>query len=185
MSQWTEKKKEISEALKGTKARSYSKQDLTDLTHALLNSPEEELSTYVKSENGYTEVKSNPSKDFRDALKKVAKDVLDIDNAEADKLDTAQFSKPLASAVNDIAAHAIKASLDVGRKYPLLMTSPDESQMGISIGTAAERKTESVQFVKNEDGTTTKVPTGKWVTTKEHKTIVSHNKVPAWLKKTE
>lgn len=186
MSQWKEKQDEIRKALEGTNAVSHSKSDLVELTQALLNSPEETIDCYVKDgETGYAVVPANPSAAFRTALKKVVIDEFGIDKVEAAKLDTIELTKGLAEAVDDVALHAIKGYMEVGRKCVFPLTSPDESRMGISISETPERCSESVKFQKDASGATVKVSTGKFVRTQAHKSLNSHNKVPGWLKSKE
>ena len=188
MSLWTEKRAEIQAALKNTSTKSHSKGDLVELTQALLNSPEEELSVYVKDENteaGYAEVKCNPSKDFRNQMKRMVVDTFGIDKADAAKLDAAEFSKGMAEAIDTVALHTIKAYMEDGRKLVFPVTSPSDARMGVSIDKKPERKSESIKFIDKEDGTVEKVSTGKYVVTKEHYAVNSHNKVPDWLKSHE
>jgi len=184
MSKYQEKQKEIRKALEGNNAVSHSKGDLVALTQALLNSPEEAIDCYVKDgESGYTVMPTNPAAEFRNALKRMIGDTFDIDKTELGSLDTVEFSKGLAEAVDDVALHAIKGYMEAGRKCVFPLTNPDDARMGISISKVPERVSESVKFVKNDDGSVEKISTGNFVTTAAHNSVSSHNKVPDWLKK--
>jgi hypothetical protein len=173
----------------GKATQSFSRQDWVGINQSLLNDPDHEVKVYTKNpkdkNGGPVAVASNPSKDYRASLKKVAR-TLGVDEAESAKLDTMQFTKDHAESVAKIAQHAVKDFISIGRKFTLPMTSPKETQMSIS-RVRAEAKEIANRKITNE-GTENKPKwksnlTGTVTETAEHYRLRAQNRTPAWLKK--
>lgn len=170
-------KKEITEKVKAAGGTRHSKSDLTLMTQTLLNTPEQEVPVYIKDE---TPVTSKPVERYRESLKSVVKQ-FGVDNAELDKVNDITFSKDHAEALMDVATTSMKDYIGTGRKMIFPVTSPDESQMEISIVDKNEKTEETRKLVQKEDGSYESVPTGKKKTTKAHKEMKVSNKIPSWL----
>lgn len=155
-----------------------SKSDLTQLTHTLLNTPEQEVTNYLKDVND--PVKSKPVEKYRESLKGIVKQ-FGVDSAELDKVQEIKIGKDHADAVNDIAMQIVKDYTATGRKLILPIQSKDESQMEISQVEKAAKSEETRKLVETEPGKYESVPTGKRKKTKAHKELKVSNKVPAWL----
>ena len=156
----------------------YSKSDLTHMTHVLLNTPEQEVTTYMKDVKD--PVITKPVERYRESLKPVMKQ-MGIDGPELDKVQKVTFDKAHAEAVNDLAMTIVKDYTGTGRKMILPVTSKDESQMEITQVVKPEKIEDTKKLVQKEDGTYEQVPTGKRKKTSEHREMKVSNKVPGWL----
>ena len=156
----------------------YSKSDLTQLTHTLINTPDQEVPVYMKDSED--PVITKPVEKYRDSLKPTLKQ-MGIDAAELDKIHDVTFSKDHAEAINDLAAVIVKDYTGTGRKMILPINGKDESQMEIYQETRKEKVEDTKKLVQKEDGTYEQVPTGKRRKTKAHKDMKVSNKVPYWL----
>lgn len=171
-------KEQITSKVKEAGGSRHSKGDFTQLTHTLLNTPEQEVTTYIKDVND--PVVTKPVKEYRDSLKPVLKQ-FGVDAAELDKIQDVKFDKNAAEAFNNLATQVVKDYTATGRKLILPINSTDESQMEIRQEMKKETETETKKLVQKEDGSYESVPTGKRKKTKAHKELKVSNKVPAWL----
>lgn len=159
----------------------YSKGDLDNLAHALVNSPDYTYSEYSMKtdENGKPiKVEKSPSKRYRDSLKPTLKS-LGLEKEDVDKIDDMQFNKEHASAIVGLASIAIKESLLAGRKYQFPMTSDKEARMEIFTGTCPERISTNTIAARKDNPAPLKT-----TRTAEHTILKTKKKVPSWLKKT-
>lgn len=175
---YDELKDQIAEAVKKSGGTRYSKADHTAMTQALINSPEQEVEVYMKDVE--TPISTKPVARYRDSLKPMLKQ-FGVDDAELDKVQTMQFTKEHAEALNDVSAIVTKDYINTGRKLVMPITSATESQMEISQTTKPQKTEETRKPVKKDDGTYESVPTGKKKTTFEHTEIKASNKIPSWL----
>lgn len=170
-------KEQIKENVAKAGGSRHSKSDLTNLTHTLLNTPEQELTTYIKDTEP---VVTKPVERYRESLKPVVKQ-FGVDNAELDKIQDVKFSKDHAEAVVDLAQMIVKDYTGTGRKLIFPINSKEESQMEISQVEKAAKEEETKKLVETVPGKYEQVPTGKRKKTKKHKEMKVSNKVPAWL----
>lgn len=171
-------KEQITEKVKEAGGSRHSKSDLTQMTHTLLNTPDQEVTTYLKEVN--EPVTSKPVQRYRETLKPVLKQ-FGVDDAEMDKIQSVKFSKDHAEAFNDLACQVVKDYTGTGRKLILPVNDKDEAQMEIQQVTKPEKEEATKKPVKKDDGTYESVPTGKIRKTKAHKEMKVSNKVPGWL----
>ena len=171
-------KGEIKKKVKAAGGTRHSKSDLTAMTHSLLNSPDQEVKTYIKDPDH--PVTSKPVERYRESLKPVLKQ-FGVDAAELNKVQDVNFSKEHAEALTDVATTVMKDYIDVGRKLVLPITDPAESQMEISQVERPYKEEETKKLEQMEDGSYKQVPTGKRKKTKAHKELKASNKLPAWL----
>lgn len=175
---YLELKQQIKEKVEAAGGTRYSQSDLTALTHALINTPEHEVSVYMKdSEEPIT---TTPVQHYRESLKPVLKE-FGVDSAELDRIQQVTFNKDHANAINELATTIVKDYTETGRKLILPITGEDQSQMAIYQVNRDEKKEETKKPFQQEDGTYVQVPTGKEKTTKQHKEIRVENKIPHWL----
>ena len=172
------KKEEIAAKVKAAGGTRNSKSDMTAMTHSLLNTPEQEFTTYIKDVK--EPVISKPVEKYRESLKPVLKQ-FGVDNAEMDKIQDVQFSKDHAEAFNELALQTIKDYASVGRKVILPINEKDESQIEFYMDSKPETVVDTTKIEQQADGTYKTVPTGKRKKTKAHKCIKASNKVPGWL----
>lgn len=181
---YTELCAEIAEKVKKNGSKSHSKTDMVSMMQTMINTPEHEVSVYVKNTDGSAPsvVTTNPVKEYRESLKPVLKS-FGIDNEELDKIQDIQFTKKHAEAICDLSVNLIKDYTGTGRKLALPINEKDEAQMSIAQTHVEEKKTEPKKIVKDEKtGAYNLIPTGKKVTTKEHDVMKASNKIPYWLK---
>lgn len=171
-------KEEVADAVKKSGGHRHSRSDYNNLTEALLNSPDQEVSVYVK--DGDNPVTTKPVEAYRNSLKPVLKQ-FGVDDAELGKIQEVQFSKNHAEAFNDLAAVAMKGYLDTGRRLVLPVTGPKESQLDLVKVDRDKTSEETKKIVQNEDGSYDQVPTGKRKTKEAHSEIKASNKLPGWL----
>lgn len=175
---YDELKSQITKKVQEAGGSRHSKSDLTSMTHTLLNTPEQEVTTYLKdSPDGVT---TKPVEKYRETLKPVLKQ-FGVDNAELDKIQSVTFSKDHADAFNDLAMQVVKDYTSTGRKLILPITDKAESQMEISQTDVAAKEVETKMPVEVSPGKYESVPTGKKRKTKAHKEMRVSNKMPAWL----
>lgn len=171
-------KGEIAKKVKAAGGTRHSKSDLTAMTQSLLNSPEQEVKTYIKDPDH--PVTSKPVERYRESLKPVLKQ-FGVDAAELNKVQDVKFSKEHAEALNEVATTVIKDYTGVGRKLVLPITDPAESQMEIQQVEKPYKEEDTKKLEQQPDGSYKQVPTGKRKKTKAHKELKSSNKLPAWL----
>ena len=153
----------------------------------LVNDPDFQLDTIVRSEknaNGYEVQSSFPVRDFRDGLAKSIKSELGIDDAEAEKIKSMHLNKATTSALSTISAVHTDGYLRTGKNFALPMTSPDQSRISIALTEKAEKTEETFAPLLNEKtGKYERTSTGKKVKTSKHFVGKVSNATPAWLKK--
>ena len=171
-------KEEISKKVKENGGCRYSKSDMTQMTTTLLNTPEQEVKTYLKDPN--EPLTTKPVERYRDSLKPVLKQ-FGVDNAELDKIQDVKFSKEHAEALMDVSTQVIKDYTGTGRKFVFPVNDASESQMEIAQIEKAEKEVETTKIEQQSDGSYATVPTGKKRKTKAHKEMKVSNKVPGWL----
>lgn len=171
-------KETITAKVKEAGGSRHSKGDFTQMTHTLLNTPDQEVTTYIKDVND--PVVTKPVQAYRESLKPVLKQ-FGVDNAELDKIQQVKFDKNAAEAFNDLATQVVKDYTGTGRKLILPINSTDEAQMEIRQETKKETNNETKKLVQKPDGSYESVPTGKKKKTKAHKELKVSNKVPGWL----
>lgn len=177
MSKYTDLLQEMTKKVNDAGSSRHSKADYVEVTRTLLNSPEHEVPVYV---NDGDPVITKPAQRYRNSLKPML-EKFGVDKAETDKLDTYEFSKEHADALNDVALQSIKDYTATGRKLVLPVTSPTEAQFELSQVDVDKKVTDTKKPVQGEDGTYTLVPTGERKTTEAHKELRASNKVPGWL----
>lgn len=156
----------------------YSKSDRTNVTHGLLNQPDQEVEIYLKDCPDPAVTK--PVEHFREELKDVVKQ-FGVDNAELDKIQEVKFSKGFAEAFNDVADIATKDYLSTGRKLIFPVTSESESQMELNQAKIPAKVKDTRKLVETSPGVYESVPTGERRKTKAHTEIKASNKIPGWL----
>lgn len=162
----------------------FSRGELVALTDAAVNDPDFTYEAYSKRGDEYETEKRTPSRDLRNAVKKLTKKEFGISDTELTKLDTAQFPKDFSSAISEINGVVTKKYMEAGKTYKFPMTSASEATMKISIKEAKEEVRATNKIVKDEKtGEYRSEPTGKTVKTLKHTAIVGKNGVPGWLKK--
>ena len=171
-------KEDIAAKVQAAGGTRYSKSDLTQMTMSMLNAPDYEVNNYI--DNGETPVVTKPVERYRNSLKPMLKQ-FGVDAAELDKVQTVQFTKDHAEAVNDMAMQIVKDYTSTGRKLILPINAPDEAQMEISQQVVAEKEESTKKITETSPGVYEQVPTGKKKKTKKHKRMKVSNKVPAWL----
>ena len=179
-------KEEMKKKVQAAGGCRYSKDDLRDMANQLINDTEYEMTRYIKDVNAPVNV--NLSQKYRDSLKPTLKQ-LGLDAAEVERINDVQFSKDHAEAVTELGVQIVKDYIDVGRKMIFPINAQDESQMEICVGIKDETVEDTMKIVKtvDVDGNETyeRVPTGKRVTTKQHREIKASNKKPGWLQDIE
>lgn len=173
----------IKEKVKKNGSSSYSKSDLVELTRALINTPEKELSIFVKNSKSDepTIITSKPVEKYRESLKPVLKQ-FGIDKAELDKIQDIQFTKDHAESLAELSQVIVKDYTGAGRKLKFPITSASEGEMSITQVNVKEKTADTRKIVKGDDGLYSSELTGKRVTTKEHNAMKASNKIPGWLK---
>ena len=182
MSKYDDLLQEMSKKVQEAGSSRHSKSDYIEVTRTLLNTPDHEVKVYVDDVDN--PVVTKPVQRYRDSLKSVV-EKFGVDKAETEKLDTMEFSKEHADALNDVALQAIKDYTGTGRKLVLPVTSPTESQMEIMQVDVEEKVLDTKKPVQGEDGSYSLVPTGERKTTAAHKEMRGSNKIPGWLWKKE
>ena len=172
--------KEVMKALEDSakNSRRYSSGDHTELVQAIANTPDYQA-TYYTNPSGDTPVgvTREPVKEYRDALKDMVVKEFGVDKNEAKKMDTVEFSKKHAAAMNDVVKAADHDYMSTGKKLKLPQFG--ENETAVTLG--YEKLPEKVEATnKIVDGKS--VPTGKTIKTKERTVTKAGNKVPAWLK---
>lgn len=159
-----------------------SRSDLVDLAQTMLNTPEHEVTVYIKgADKKPTTVTVTPAKDYRESLKTTLIKDFGVDKDEAEKIMTIPFNKKHAAALIDVATHVIKDNMDVGRKFIFPITAKNEAQMEIAQVRVPEKVIEVAKITQGPDGTYTRELTGKRRKTAEHAAIQAKNKVPGWI----
>lgn len=172
---------DIKKTAKDKKSTRFSKSDFVNSATALLNSDDYEASIFIKDGTEAKEVKTQPVRKFREAMKPVLKK-FGVDNAELDKIHDVEFPKAMGEALYDVSTEAIRGYMGTGRAFAFPMGSKDETQMSIAVTDVKEKSVETRMIKQKQDGSYESVPTGKSVTTKKHKALKASNKVPGWLK---
>lgn len=163
-------------------SKRYSREDHIALMQGALNEPDMEVTIY-SNPSGKTpdQVTRQPMKDYRTALKGVAKQ-LGIDKAEADKIDDLELTKQHAAAIIEVSEFVGNELLDTGKKYRLPLYNTSDTVVTLSKGRVGEEVKETKKIVETEPGKYEQVPTGKTVKTAPHSVTKVSNKVPAWMK---
>lgn len=170
---------------KGRTSSAVSRSDLEAMTTALLNSPDHEVTVYsysAKDTSGTGEplgVIKKPVRRYRDALKRMVINELNVDKHDAAKLDDIVITKEHAASMMEVSTQAIHDYINIGRKFSFPITTPDETRMEFASERAPERTSVGNRFKKDVvdmDDTIT--------TTKERTVIKAKNSVPFWLKET-
>ena len=177
---------EITEKVKKSGTSSFSRGDLVSMAHTLVNTPEHEVDVFVQNKEGAADkVVVNPVQHYRESLKPVLKQ-FGIDKTELDRIHDVQFSKDHAEAIVDLSLNLTKDYIRTGRKLKYPITAMNESAMAVSEVNVGTKVAETKRIEKDEKtGKYEAVPTGKVVTTAEHKAIKVSNKVPHWLKQSK
>lgn len=171
-------KDEITEKVKATGGKRFSKSDMTQMTMAMLNSEEYEVPNYIK--DVAEPVITKPVEKYRESLKGIVKQ-FGVDAAELDKVHTVKIGKDHAEAINDLSMQIVKDYTSTGRKLILPINSANEAQMEISQRVIEEKEEETKKIEAQADGTYKSVPTGKKKKTKQHTAMKVSNRVPDWL----
>lgn len=182
MSSYNDLKKIMKEKVQTTGSSRYSKKDHISLTHALLNEPDVEVNVFIKddeSDSGYVTSTLKPVEKYRESLKPVLSQ-FGIDKSEQDKIQTVEFPKAHAEALNDLAMVSMKEYMDTGRTVVFPITDESDVQLEISKHNVPEKSEETFKPVE-ENGEYKRVPTGNKKTTREHSAYKVGNKVPGWL----
>lgn len=174
---YDELKEQISKKVKEAGSTRHSKSDLTAMTHTLLNTPEQEVSEYVNSDQP---VIKKPVERYRESLKPVIEQ-FGVDKAELDRIQEVKFSKEHADAFMDLAETVQKDYMRAGRKLIFPINEKDETQMEISTVAKEKSVKKTMKPEKDEAGNNITVPTGKIKTVEAHTEIKASNKVPAWI----
>ena len=173
MSKFDEK---IGELKKESSSTAFSKKTQDDVAYALINDPDYERREYRRKGDEFEVVKSYPVKDFRNGLKDLVKSEFGVDTAEADKLDTMDLSKKVASPVGDMAGIIVKGVMKTGKTFRFSPESDSETVMGISLHEMPEKDIETRKPEKQADGRVIQVPTGDKVHYTKRTEITASNK---------
>lgn len=175
-------KESVAKKVKDAGGSRHSRSDLISMATTLLNTPEQEVKTYVKDVKD--PVVTKPVERYRESLKPVIKQ-FGVDSAELDKIKDVKFSKEHAEALVDLGTQITKDYIDTGRKMIFPINDKDEAQMEIQQVSKSKKVEETKKIVETSPGKYESVPTGKRKTTEAHKEIKASNKVPSWLVETK
>lgn len=158
-----------------------------EITTQVLNTPDLTLPSYRDGKDGaYERTETKPVAAFREGLAGMAGKTLGLDRAETKKLaDEMVFTDKVSRAFNDAAALSEAHYLDTGRSRVKPQLDPNVSRATIKLDTVPAKTDETKKIEKQADGSYASVPTGKKVTTAEHKALKVKNTTRSWLKKSE
>ena len=172
--------KEVMKALEGSakNSRRYSSGDHTELVQAIINEPGYQANYYTNpSGDTPVSVTREPVKEYRDALKDLVVKEFGVDKNEAKKMDTVEFSKKHAAAMDDVVKAADHDYMSTGKKLKLPQMAADETSVTLGFETLPEKVEATNKIVDGKS-----VPTGKTIKTEKRTATKAANKVPAWLK---
>lgn len=176
--------KEETEVVKKTGSSRYSKAAEVSMIRTLLNTPEHEVSYYMKDKDN--PVKRQPCKEWRDELALEISKKCSMDADDAQKVaNEINISKKGAEALIETIKYGEKEVAKTGRKIVIYPTAPDEAKTEIRGVWKDKKNIDTKKLEQQPDGSYKSVPTGNRKTQEQHFELRTTAKLPGWLEHTD